>query len=81
MFSVKRLAGMVHRAWKCRSRLQQRPKRFASTRRLYLEASEDRVCPTGGYLGVGSYDNDMVLRHNESTGAFVSINSIRTISY
>jgi outer membrane protein assembly factor BamB len=71
MFSVKRLAGMIHRAWKCRSRLPQRPKRFASTRRLYLEALEDRLCPSGGYLVVGSYDNNMVLRYNESTGAFV----------
>jgi len=36
-----------------------------------LEALEDRLCPSGGYLVVGSFDNNSVLRYSESTGAFV----------
>jgi hypothetical protein len=36
-----------------------------------LEGLEDRCCPSGGYLLVGSYDNNSVLRYDESTGAFV----------
>lgn len=71
MFSVKRFAAMVHRAWTWRARLPQHSKRFASTRRLQLEALEGRLCPSGGYLVVASYDNNSILRYNESTGAFV----------
>jgi hypothetical protein len=40
-------------------------------RRPLLEPLEDRLCPSGGYLVVTSYDNNSVLRYNESTGAFV----------
>jgi streptogramin lyase len=36
-----------------------------------LESLEDRFCPSGSYLLVGSYDNNSVLRYDESTGAFV----------
>jgi sugar lactone lactonase YvrE len=32
---------------------------------------EGRLCPSGGYLLVGSFDNNSVLRYSESTGAFV----------
>src|SRR5262249_36759798 len=41
------------------------------TAKLNLEPLEDRLCPSGGYLLVGSYDNNSVLRYNETTGAFV----------
>src|SRR5690242_10132097 len=71
MFSVKRLVGMIRRACKHRPKLRQRPKHFASTRRLYLEALEDRLCPSGGYLFVSSFNTDSVLRYNETTGAYV----------
>lgn len=64
MFSLTRFAAKIRRA-------KQRPKRVASTRRLCLEALEDRLCPSGGYLVVASYDNNSILRYNESTGAFV----------
>ena len=40
-------------------------------RRLEVEALEDRMCPSGGYLLVGSFDNNSVLRYSETTGAFV----------
>jgi len=36
-----------------------------------LEALEDRLCPSGSYLVVASFDNNSVLRYDESTGAFV----------
>ncbi len=72
MFSVKRFAAMVHRAWTRQPRLRQRSKRFASIRRLHLEALEDRHCPSGGYLLVSSYNTDSVLRYDENTGAFVN---------
>src|SRR5689334_15154020 len=39
--------------------------------RLALEPLEDRFCPSGGYLLVGSFNNNSVLRYDESTGAFV----------
>ncbi len=71
MFSLKRLAAMVHCAWMCRARQRQRPHRFASTRRLYLEALEDRLCLSGGYLMVASYDNNSIFRYDEGTGVFV----------
>jgi sugar lactone lactonase YvrE len=32
---------------------------------------EDRLCPSGSYLIVGSFDNNAILRYNETTGAFV----------
>src|SRR6266536_5288316 len=38
---------------------------------LLLEPLEDRLCPSGGYLFVDSYDTNSVLRYDESTGAFV----------
>src|SRR5262245_48606061 len=38
---------------------------------LALEVLEDRLCPSGGYLLVGSYNTDSVLRYDETTGAFV----------
>jgi sugar lactone lactonase YvrE len=39
--------------------------------RLVLDSLEDRCCPSGGCLLVGSIDNNTVLRYNEGTGAFV----------
>jgi hypothetical protein len=36
-----------------------------------LEALEDRLCPSGGYLLVSSVNTDSVLRYDETTGAFV----------
>ncbi len=71
MFSGRRLVRMVRRSWARRAQLQQRSNHVASTWRLYLEALEDRLCPSGGYLVVASYDNQSILRYNESTGAFV----------
>jgi hypothetical protein len=32
---------------------------------------EGRLCPSGGYLLVGSFNNNSVLRYSETTGAFV----------
>jgi hypothetical protein len=46
-----------------------RPNRPAT--HLVLEPLEDRMCPSGGYLVVGSFSNNSVLRYDESTGAFV----------
>jgi sugar lactone lactonase YvrE len=50
-------------------RSRTKPKRPAT--RLALELLEDRLCPSGGYLIVGSLNNNGVLRYDESTGAFV----------
>jgi DNA-binding beta-propeller fold protein YncE len=36
-----------------------------------LEILEGRFCPSGSYLIVGSYDNNSVLRYDESSGVFV----------
>src|SRR5262245_61348325 len=41
------------------------------TEKLNLEPLEDRLCASGGYLLVGSFDNNSVLRYSEMTGAFV----------
>jgi hypothetical protein len=38
---------------------------------LTLEQLEGRLCPSGSYLLVGSYDTSSVLRYDEHTGAFV----------
>jgi sugar lactone lactonase YvrE len=38
---------------------------------LCVEALEDRLCPSGGYLVVASYTNNSIFRYNENTGAFV----------
>jgi hypothetical protein len=38
---------------------------------LTLEDLEGRLCPSGGYLVVGSFNNNSVLRYDEHTGAFV----------
>jgi sugar lactone lactonase YvrE len=38
---------------------------------LSVAPLEDRLCPSGGYLIVGSFDNNAILRYNETTGAFV----------
>jgi sugar lactone lactonase YvrE len=43
----------------------------ARTRALTLEVLEDRLCPSGGYLLVDSFNTNSVLRYNEATGAFV----------
>jgi hypothetical protein len=40
-------------------------------RQLVLEPLEDRLCPSGGYLLVDSYNTSSVLRYDETTGAFV----------
>jgi sugar lactone lactonase YvrE len=42
-----------------------------NSRRLEVEALEDRRLPSGGYLLVGSLDNNSILRYSETTGAFV----------
>jgi hypothetical protein len=39
--------------------------------RLALELLEGRLCPSGGYLFVNSYNTNNVLRYDETTGAFV----------
>src|SRR5262249_41046357 len=39
--------------------------------RLQVEPLEDRQCPSGGYLLVGDYDGNSVLRYDQTTGAFV----------
>ena len=71
MFSVKRLTGMLRRVWHDRASSRYQLKRFGSTRRLYLETLEDRLCLSGGYLLVSSYNTDSVLRYYENTGAYV----------
>jgi hypothetical protein len=38
---------------------------------LQVELLEGRCCPSAGYLFVGDYDGNSVLRYNEATGAFV----------
>jgi DNA-binding beta-propeller fold protein YncE len=71
MISVKRLAAMLRRAWQDRASSRHQLKRLPSTRRLYLEALEDRLCPSGGYLLTSSYNTDSVQRYDENTGAYV----------
>ena len=39
--------------------------------RLNLEPLEGRLCPSGGYLFVDSYNTRNVLRYDEASGAFV----------
>jgi hypothetical protein len=48
------------------SRGQSRRQRWP----LRVEALEDRLCPSGGYLLVGSVNTDSVLRYDETSGAF-----------
>jgi hypothetical protein len=48
-----------------------RPGIHRPPRRLALLALEDRQCPSGGYLYVGCFDTNNVLRYDENTGAFV----------
>ena len=43
----------------------------ASRPRLGLDPIEDRLCPSGGSLVVGSFNNNGILRYDESTGAFI----------
>jgi hypothetical protein len=71
MFYVNHLAGMMRRACRERTRPRQRPHRFPSSQALRLEALEDRLCPSGGYLLVSSFGNNSVLRYDETTGSFV----------
>jgi sugar lactone lactonase YvrE len=47
-----------------------RPRRQCPARNPSIEALETRLCPSG-YLLVDSFDNNSILRYNESTGAFV----------
>src|SRR4051794_5732456 len=47
------------------------PRRRPAFRRPRLEALEDRLCPSGGYLLVDNINTDSVLRYDETTGAFV----------
>ena len=47
--------------------------------RFRLEPIEDRLCPSGGYLVVGSFANNGVLRYGEDAGAF-STDSTATTS-
>src|SRR5579864_5420995 len=51
--------------------LSRRPKASHCGAPLFVERLEDRFCPSGGYLLVGSYDTSSVLRYDERTGAFV----------
>jgi hypothetical protein len=68
--SLNWLAATVrHLTTSCRTAHSQ-TKRHVPTR-LFAELLEHRLCPSGGYLLVGSYDNNSVLRYDESTGAFV----------
>ena len=46
------------------------PPRRRPTSRPAVEGLEERLCPSG-YLVVSSYDNNKILRYDESTGAFV----------
>ena len=52
-------------------RFPRRPSASRHGAPLFVERLEDRFCPSGGYLLVGSYDTSSVLRYDESTGAFV----------
>ena len=45
-------------------------RRRRSARPPALEGLEERLCPSG-YLLIDSYDNNSILRYDESTGAFV----------
>lgn len=48
-----------------------RRSRRTNTVRLRVEPLEDRLTPSGGYLYVGDYDGNSVLRYDETTGDFV----------
>jgi hypothetical protein len=69
----------VNALWRRRVRRPDRPRqrrrRFRRpTGMLALEVLEGRLCPSGGYLLVDSFDTNggaSVLRYNEATGAFV----------
>jgi DNA-binding beta-propeller fold protein YncE len=70
MFPVSASAlSPIFRLLSPRRRAPRSPAR--NPRRLEVEALEDRMCPSGGYLLVGSFDNNSVLRYSETTGAFV----------
>src|SRR5262245_4373885 len=57
--------------WSRRTNRKARTGRIRAGQRLRLEPLESRHCPSGGYLLVGSFDNNSVLRYDENTGAFV----------
>jgi len=54
-----------------RSSAKHRPGRLRLACRLHVEPLEDRLCPSGGYLLVDSFNTNSVLRYDEQTGAFV----------
>src|SRR5262249_34014754 len=62
------LCGIARASTARRRRLDRSTRRG---RRLVLEVLEDRLCPSGGYLLVGSNDPNSVMRYDETTGAFV----------
>ena len=45
--------------------------RISPAARPALEGLETRLCPSGGYLMVASYNNDSLIRYDENTGAYV----------
>jgi DNA-binding beta-propeller fold protein YncE len=63
--TVSRFGANLWRAWRSLPAKLGLP-----TRRLVLEVLEGRLCPSGGYLLVSSFDTDSVLRYDETTGAF-----------
>src|SRR5262249_40097315 len=65
MFLLHALCALIGRATAPRQR--HSPRRS----RLLLDLLEDRLCPSGGYLVVGGWDNNSVLAYDENTGAFV----------
>jgi len=70
MFLLNRLPRMFGRPSR-RRLLRPGRNRLRSTVKLHLESMEGRLCPSGSYLLVGSFDNNSVLRYSETTGAFV----------
>jgi hypothetical protein len=52
-----------------RTRAKRRPRRTSAG--LRVELLEDRLCPSGGYLYVASFDSNNVLRYDENSGSFV----------
>src|SRR6476620_8748289 len=63
---------MLQQPWLvCLWRAKRRSSRPQAACRLCIEALEDRLCPSGGYLLVDSLNTNSVLRYDETTGAFI----------
>jgi hypothetical protein len=71
MSFVNRLSAMIRARATRQGLARRRAGQPNRTARLSIESLEDRFCPSGGYMLVGSFDNNSVLRYNETTGAFV----------